>query len=100
MKKSQLKQLIREVVEEVSKKKVPSKTYTFGELNQLIRHEGITVFVLNDYDKHWMEIEDFAIDKDDDGEDVYVARVEGGQHTLEYGSDFTKVSIIEEVRIR
>lgn len=104
MKKSELKALIRETIEgvQVEAKAATGPTYTFNQLNKLLRADKIRVFVLLSYGNNFVQINEddgFYMEKNDDGEQA--VHVNDGVNTAyEFGVDFEEVYVAQKVNIK
>jgi hypothetical protein len=107
MKKSELKQMIKETIEavqvEAAKNSItPSgTTYTFNQLNKLLRGQKIFVFIQSQPYGELVQIDNeeaFFTDKNDDGEQAIYAAARG--YKYEFGSDFENVYVAQKVNIK
>lgn len=107
MKKSELKALIKETIEgvqvEAAKKRIaPSgATYTFDQLNKLLRADKIIVFIQSEYDGRLIQIDNdqgFFMDENDDGEQA--VHTSDGGYTYEFGADFENVYVAQKVNLK
>ena len=105
MTRNELKQIIRETIEGVqteAAKVAPSgTTYTFNQLNKLLRANKIVVFFKNDYDGAFVEIDGeqgFYMQKNNDGEKTVHAS--DGTYEYEYGVEFDEVYVAQRVNLK
>lgn len=105
MTRNELKQIIRETIEGVqaeAAKVAPSgTTYTFNQLNKLLRANKIVVFIKSTYDQELIQIdneEGFFMDEGDDGDQAVHAA--GAGYKYEFGADFEEVYVAQRVNIK
>ena len=103
MTRNELKQLIRETVEETIVNEAPKAasgtTYTFNQLNALAR-KGVPIFVVYDYNGNFIQIEPtgFYNTENDDGEAAI--GVDAEQHEFIYGEDFEEIYVGQKVNLK
>lgn len=104
MNKSELKALIKETIESVQAeaKAATGPTYTFNQLNKLLKADKIRVFILLSYGSNFVQINEddgFYMEENDDGEQT--VHVNDGVNTAyEFGSDFEEVYVAQKVNIK
>ena len=103
MNKSELKALIKETIESVQAeaKAATGPTYTFNQLNKLLKADKIVVFIQSEYDGRLIQIdneEGFFMDEGDDGDQAVHAA--GGGYKYEFGADFEEVYVAQKVNIK
>lgn len=108
MKKSELKQLIKETINDVkleakAKTSTSGTTYTFNQLNKLMQADKIIVFIQSTYDNNELiQIPNdagFFMAENDDGENT--VHTEGfGNTQYEFGTDFDEVYVAQKVKIK
>ena len=107
MTKSELKQLIRESIDDVkleakAKTSTSGKTYTFDQLNKLMQADKIIVFVRETYNEKLIQIPNdigFFMAENDDGEKT-VHTGDFGFTQYEFGTDFDEVYVAQKVKIK
>jgi hypothetical protein len=103
MNKSELRALIKETIESVQAeaKAATGPTYTFNQLNKLLKADKIVVFIQSEYDGRLIQIdneEGFFMDEGDDGDQAVHAA--GGGYKYEFGADFEEVYVAQKVNIK
>jgi hypothetical protein len=105
MTRNELKQIIRETIEgvqaEAAKVSPSGTTYTFNQLNKLLRANKIIVFIKSTYDQGLIQIDNedgFFMDEGDDGDQAVHAA--GGGYKYEFGADFEEVYVAQKVNLK
>lgn len=106
MTRDELKQIIRETIEgvqaEAAKKASPSgPTYTFDQLNNLIKSKKAVVLFRNEYDGEFITVSEddgFFMEENDDGEQT--VHTSDGVDLYEYGVEFNEVYVAQKVNIK
>lgn len=105
MTRDELKQIIRETIEgvqaEAAKASPSGPTYTFNQLNKLLRANKIVVFIKSTYDQELIQIdneEGFFMDEGDDGDQAVHAA--GAGYKYEFGADFEEVYVAQKVNLK
>lgn len=104
MKKSELKDIIRETIKNVQSEaaKAPSgTTYTFNQLNNLLKSGKAVVLIKNEYDGEMIVVpaeDGFFMEENGDGDNT--VHTTDGQTLYEYGSDFEEVYVAQKVNIK
>ena len=107
MTKYQLKQLIKETINDVkleakAKTSTSGTTYTFNQLNKLLQADKIVVFIQSTDNKELIQIpndEGFFMAENDDGENT-VHTGDFGNTQYEFGTDFDEVYVAQKVNIK
>ena len=107
MTKSELKQLIRETIDDVKLKakantSTSGTTYTFNQLNRLMEADKIIVFIKPTRGGKLVQIpndEGFFDAENDDGENT-VHTGDFGNTMYEFGYDFKEVFVAQKVKIK
>lgn len=102
MNKSELKKMIREAIGDVrleaKANAAPSgATYTFNQLNNLIKRNKAVVLIKNEYDGEMVVVSDedgFFMQKNDAGDNT------DGQTLFEYGAEFTEIYVAQKVNLK
>jgi hypothetical protein len=107
MKKSELKQLIRETIDDVkleakTKTSTSGTAYTFNQLNRLMEVDKIIVFIKPTRGGKLVQIpndEGFFDAENDDGEET-VHTGDFGNTLYEFGYDFKEIYVAQKVNIK
>ena len=107
MNKSELKQLIREAIDDVkleakAKTSTSGTTYTLNQLNKLMQADKIIVFIQLKRGGKLVQIpndEGFFNAENDDGEETVHAG-DFGNTQYEFGTDFDEVYVAQKVNIK
>lgn len=107
MNKSELKQLIKETINDVkleakAKTSTSGTTYTFNRLNKLMQADKIIVFIQLKRGGELVQIptdEGFFMAENDDGEET-VHTGDFGNTQYEFGTDFDEVYVAQKVNIK
>lgn len=104
MKKSELKALIKETIEDVkmeAKVQTASETYTFNQLNNLLKSGKVLVLIKAEYNGQMVVVDEndgFFMQKNEDGDKT--VHTTDGESLFEYGSEFDKVYVAKKVNIK
>lgn len=106
MKRSELKEMVKEAIEDVrleaKVKAAPSgPTYTFNQLNKLIKGKKAVVLIRDNYYGEMVAVSEddgFFMQENDDGEKT--VHTTDGQTLYEYGAEFTEVYVAQQVNIK
>lgn len=104
MKKSELKALIKETIEDVkmeAKVKSASETYTFNQLNKLLKSGKVVIFILDEDTHSYVAVSEddgFYMDENFDGENT--VHTSDGVDAYEYGQNFVEVYVAKKVNIK
>jgi len=107
MTKTQLKQLIREAIDDVkleakAKTSTSGTTYTFNQLNKLMDADKIIVFIQLKRGGKLVQIpndEGFFNAENDEGEET-VHTGDFGNTMYEFGTDFDEIYVAQKVNIK
>jgi hypothetical protein len=106
MNKSELRKMIRETIEDVrleaKANAAPSgATYTFNQLNKLMKSKKAVVLIKNEYDGEMIVVSDedgFFMQENDDGDNT--VHTTDGQTLYEYGAEFTEIYVAQKVNLK
>jgi hypothetical protein len=104
MKKSELKALIKETIEDVkmeAKVQTASETYTFNQLNNLLKSGKVVVLIKLEYGGELVAVDEndgFFMQENEDGDKT--VHTTDGRSLFEYGAEFDEVYVAKKVNIK
>ena len=99
MTRKQLKQLIKEAIEDIQSE-AAGPAYTFNQLNRLVKSGKTVVFIKTEYQAEMVAVSEdgFFTQENEDGEQT--VHTSDGVNAYEYGVDFNEVYVAQKVNVK